>query len=182
MIKNLFVTGFLLSLSLMFLSCGKAYKTYNDAKYGFSLKYPASWEYEDPKKSGISVSFREPQGKDENRYVSNIVVMAGEAPDDFTARALRDFSVKSMRGYIGNFNLVDEKFIAKDMSANKMDSDLIVYEGVIAGNKIRNTQVFFATGGFAYSVIVSVPLEEYKKYSDLSEKVIRSFAFPKKTK
>jgi len=182
MIRLFPVSVFLLGVVLLCISCGRDYKTYNDAKYGFSLKYPAAWEYEDPQKTGISVIFKEPPDKDENRYVSNIVVMAGDAPDDLTAIALRDFSIEAMKTYIEKFTLVDEQYISKHMSADGRDMYRIVYEGVLAGSKIRNTQVFFAEGGFAYSVIVSVPLEEYRKYSDLSEKVIRSFEFPKKSK
>jgi hypothetical protein len=176
--RHFFATALLFGTLFISLSCGKDYKTYTDAKFGFSLKYPAVWEYEDPQRTGISAYFREPRGKDENRYVSNIVVMSGEVPAGFSAEMVKNFSLESMKNYIGNFTLITDKKI----SVNKADGYMIVYEGIVADHKVRNSQIYFAEGGFTYSVIISVPLEEYKKYSEMTEKIIGSFEFKKISK
>jgi hypothetical protein len=167
-----------IGLLSMVLSCGMDYKTYTDAKTGFSLKYPAAWESEDPHKTGISIIFKEPRGSDANRYTSNIVVMTGETPADFSSESLKNFSIEAMKGYVGKFIMIEEKKI----NANKTDGFLVVYEGEIAGNKIHNTQVFFARQGFAYSLLVSVPVAEYMKYSEITDKAIGSFEFKKTAK
>lgn len=152
-----------------------ATKGYQSFKYGFSLKYPATWRMDDSGKSGILVAFYSPQDRVGDKFSenANVTVIDLSSKPSLTATELGDLWWQdAQNGFpAGSISLIDN-------SAGKLagqDARVVTYKVQSKGMDLRGRATMTLKGGKAYIVTMTAEEPVFDQTLNSTNTIFNSF-------
>lgn len=165
--------GILLILSVAWIvSKEYRFKSYQSSEHGFTIKYPASWAYEE-NINGAAIIFYSPQENDLDFFKESVnVVVQNIGGNPLNLKAYSALAIKQMEAVFGENMITLESaptFIA-DQSGYKL-----VFIGKGPDTDFQYMSVWMIDGVTAYQVTYTSLVSQYERYLSKVKKMVRSF-------
>jgi len=165
--------GIILILSAAWIA-SRAYrfKSYRNSEYGFSIKYPATWSYEENKNDTV-VLFYSPQENDLDYFKENVNVVVQDISKN--PKNIKDYSKRAIEQMEAVFkeNMIiieSEPIFFADRSGYKL-----VFVGKGPETDLQYKSVWTIDGLKAYQVTYTSLVTQYERYISKVQRMLRSF-------
>ena len=144
-------------------------KTYTNARYLYSVDYPADWRVKEISRVTL---FMSPLESREDKFAENVEVDVDDLSreEEVSLIEYHRQSVSLATGILKDFKLLEEaktEFMGREAIA-------VLYTATVKERSFRFKKIVFMVGKSAYAVTYNALDEDFEKYLPVAEKIMRS--------
>lgn len=149
------------------------YVSYNNDKYGFSLKYPIDWVLHEGYMGTIFIALS-PFEDGNDLFQENINVITEDLQGyEFTIEEYLEFTLSELQDMVDNLKVISR---GKRHIAGQQGK-VIVFSGEQSGFEFQWMQLFFISGTNIYVITYTAQENKYDKHLPTIENIINSIKF-----